>query len=231
MTKVSIRWVYVVLLVLIVSAFFPITFAAEPKKADSNQAASDANDPNQKDKRPLHPTHDHPAFGQFVKERQKMVRTQIASRDVCDPNVLSAMLTVPRHAFVRADDISLAYDDCPLLIGYGQTISQPYIVAFMTEALALKSDSKVLEIGTGSGYQAAVCAEIAAEVYSIEIIKGLAESAAKRLKELGYRNVSVKAADGYFGWKEKAPFDAIIGTAAAGQIPPPLLEQLKPGAE
>jgi protein-L-isoaspartate(D-aspartate) O-methyltransferase len=99
----------------------------------------------------------------------------------------------------------------------------------MTEALALKPDSKVLEIGTGSGYQAAVCAEIAAEVYTIEIIKELAESAEKRLKELGYRNVSVKAGDGYFGWEEKAPFDAIIGTAAAGQIPPPLLEQLKPG--
>jgi protein-L-isoaspartate(D-aspartate) O-methyltransferase len=230
MIKVStIRWVYVVLLVLIVSAFFSITFAKEPEKADSNQAASGANDPNQKGKRPLHPTHDHPAFSQFNKERQKMVRRQIANRDVCDPNVLSAMQTVPRHAFVRADDIGLAYDDCPLPIGYGQTISQPYIVAFMTEALALKSDSKVLEIGTGSGYQAAVCAEIAAEVYSIEIIKELAESAEKRLKELGYRNASVKAADGYFGWKEKAPFDAIIGTAAAGQIPPPLLEQLKPG--
>jgi protein-L-isoaspartate(D-aspartate) O-methyltransferase len=229
MTKVSIRWVYVVLLVLVVSSFFSITFATEPEKADSNQAASDANDLNQKDKRPLYPMHDHPAFGQFNKERQKMVRTQIANRDVRDPNVLSAMQTVPRHAFVRANDIGLAYDDCPLPIGYGQTISQPYIVAFMTEALTLKSNSKVLEIGTGSAYQAAVCAEIAAEVYSIKIIKELAESAEKRLKELGYRNVSVKAADGYFGWKEKAPFDAIIGTAAAGQIPPPLLEQLKPG--
>jgi protein-L-isoaspartate(D-aspartate) O-methyltransferase len=229
MTKVSIRRMYVVLSVSIALAFFSITFAAEPEKADPNQAASDVNNPNQKDKRSLPPTHNHPAFNQFGEERQKMVHRQIAGRDVRDPNVLSAMQIAPRHAFVRANDIGLAYDDCPLPIGYGQTISQPYIVAFMTEALALKSDSKVLEIGTGSGYQAAVCAEIAAEVYSIEIIKELAESAEKRLKELGYRNVSVKAGDGYFGWKEKAPFDAIIGTAAAGQVPPPLLEQLKPG--
>jgi protein-L-isoaspartate(D-aspartate) O-methyltransferase len=229
MTKVSIRWVYAALSVLIISAFPAIIFAAESKKADSNQAASDANDPNQKDKKLLPPTHSHSAFNQFNEERQKMVRRQIAWRGVHDSNVLSAMQTVPRHAFVRPDDIHQAYDDCPLPIGLGQTISQPYIVAFMTEALALKPGSKVLEIGTGSGYQAAVCAEIAAEVYSIEIIKELAESAEKRLKELGYRNVSVKAGDGYFGWKEKGPFDAIIGTAAAGQIPPPLLEQLQPG--
>ncbi len=212
-----------------VSAFLSFIFAAESKKAEPNQAATNANDPNQKDKKLLSPTHEHPAFSQFYEQRQKMVQRQIERRGVRDPNVLSAMQTVPRHAFVRADELHQAYDDCPLPIGYDQTISQPYIVAFMTEALALKPNSKVLEIGTGSGYQAAVCAEIAAEVYTIEIIKELAESAEKRLKELGYRNVSVKAGDGYFGWKEKAPFDAIIGTAAAGQIPPPLLEQLKPG--
>jgi len=227
--KVLISRMYIAMSLLVVSAFFSIISAAESKKADPNQIASDANDPNQKDKRVLPPTHNHPAFNQFYEERQKMVHGQIAWRNVRDPNVLYAMRTVPRHAFVRPDDIHQAYDDCPLPIGLGQTISQPYIVAFMTEALALKPDSKVLEIGTGSGYQAAVCAEIAAEVYTIEIIKELAESAEKRLKELGYRNVSVKAGDGYFGWKEKAPFDAIIGTAAAGQIPPPLLEQLKPG--
>jgi protein-L-isoaspartate(D-aspartate) O-methyltransferase len=227
--KVPISRMYMALLLLVVSALFSIILAAESKKAEPNQATSDANDPNQKDKKLLPPTHDHSAFNQFNEERQKMVHRQIAWRGVSDPNVLSAMRTVPRHAFVRPDDIHQAYDDRPLPIGYDQTISQPYIVAFMTEALALKPNSKVLEIGTGSGYQAAVCAEIAAEVYTIEIIKGLAESAEKRLKELGYRNVSVKAADGYFGWKEKAPFDAIIGTAAAGQIPPPLLEQLQPG--
>ncbi len=229
MKKVFIRWVYVALSVLIISAFLSIIFVAESKKADLNQIVSDANNPNQEDKRLLSPTHTYPAFNQFYEERQKMVHRQIAGRGVSDPNVLSAMRTVPRHAFVRPDDIYQAYDDRPLPIGYDQTISQPYIVAFMTEALALKPNSKVLEIGTGSGYQAAVCAEIAAEVYTIEIIKGLAESAEKRLKELGYRNVSVKAGDGYFGWAEKGPFDAIIGTAAAGQIPPPLLEQLKPG--
>jgi protein-L-isoaspartate(D-aspartate) O-methyltransferase len=122
-----------------------------------------------------------------------------------------------------------AYGDHPLPIGQGQTISQPYIVAFMTQALALRPTSKVLEIGTGSGYQAAVCAEIAREVYTIEIVKELAESAAKRLRELGYGNVFVKAGDGYYGWPEKAPFDAIIGTAAAGRIPQPLIEQLAVG--
>jgi len=229
MTKVPIRWVYVVLSVLAVSAFLSIISVAESGKADSNQAVPDINDPNQKGKKPLSPTHEHPAFNQLNKERQKMVHRQIARRGIHDPNVLYAMKIVPRHAFVRADELRRAYDNHPLPIGYNQTISQPYIVAFMTEALALKGDSKVLEIGTGSGYQAAVCAEIAAEVYTIEIVKELAESAEKRLKKLGYRNVSVKAGDGYFGWKEKAPFDAIIGTAAAGQIPPPLLEQLKPG--
>jgi len=227
--KVLIRWMCITLPLLIALAFFLIIFAAESKKAKPNQITSGINDLNQKDKKPFTSTHDHPAFNLFREQRQKMVHGQIAWRNVRDPNVLAAMRTVPRHAFVKPDDLSRAYDDCPLPISLGQTISQPYIVAFMTEALALKPDSKVLEIGTGSGYQAAVCAEIAAEVYTIEIIKELAESAEKRLKELGYRNVSVKAGDGYFGWEEKAPFDAIIGTAAAGQIPPPLLEQLKPG--
>jgi protein-L-isoaspartate(D-aspartate) O-methyltransferase len=122
-----------------------------------------------------------------------------------------------------------AYDDRPLPIGNGQTISQPYIVAFMTEALKLDPNSLVLEIGTGSGYQAAVCAEIAKKVYTIEIVEPLATSSAKLLKKLGYRNVHVRAGDGYYGWPEKAPFDAIIGTAAAETIPPPLIEQLKKG--
>jgi protein-L-isoaspartate(D-aspartate) O-methyltransferase len=139
------------------------------------------------------------------------------------------MRTVPRHVFVRSTEQRLAYEDRPLPIGYQQTISQPYIVAFMTEALQLTRNSKVLEIGTGSGYQAAVCAEIAQEVYSIEIVEELAKIAKKRLKELGYRNVVTKYGDGFFGWKEHAPFDAIIGTAAAGRIPEPLIEQLKPG--
>ena len=157
-----------------------------------------------------------------------MVARQIQSRNIQDPCVLEAMRTVPRHAFVPERYRDWAYEDYPLPIGHGQTISQPYIVAFMTETLHLDPNSSVLEIGTGSGYQAAVCAEIAREVYTIEIVPELAKSAAQILQELGYTNVHVRAGDGFFGRQDKAPFDAIIGTAATGQIPKPLLEQLKP---
>jgi protein-L-isoaspartate(D-aspartate) O-methyltransferase len=181
------------------------------------------------EKKPLRPLHRHPAFTERVVERARMVDWQIEARSIRDPNVLMAMRVVPRHFFVRPAEQRSAYSDRALPIDNQQTISQPYIVAFMTEALKLTRNSKVLEIGTGSGYQAAVCAEIAREVYTIEIVDELAESAKKRLKELGYRNVFVKAGDGYFGWPEHAPFDAIIGTAAAGHIPKPLIEQLKPG--
>jgi protein-L-isoaspartate(D-aspartate) O-methyltransferase len=177
---------------------------------------------------PARSPHRHPAFAQRAKERLHMVTYQVQARSVQDPSVLEAMRTVPRHAFVPAPCRGEAYADYPLPIGHGQTISQPYIVAFMTETLHLDPDSKVLEIGTGSGYQAAVCAQIAREVYTLEIVPELAQAAAQTLKELGYTNVHVKAADGFFGWPEQAPFDAIIGTAAAGRIPPPLLEQLKP---
>lgn len=170
-----------------------------------------------------------PAFRQFVAERKRMVQTQLKARDINDPNVLRAMEIVPRHFFVPSNYQNQAYDDNPLPIGSGQTISQPYVVAFMTQALRLEPNSKVLEIGTGSGYQAAVCAEIAKEVYTIEIVKDLADKAKKNLDELGYKNIFIKAGDGYFGWPEKATFDAIIGTAAAERIPQPLLEQLKPG--
>ncbi len=171
----------------------------------------------------------HPAFQEMVQQRAEMVRWQIAARQISDPNVLLAMRTVPRHAFVPAEHRPYAYADHPLPIGRGQTISQPYVVAFMTEALKLSRDSVVLEIGTGSGYQAAVAAEIAREVYTIEIVESLAKSAAKLLRDLGYTNIHVKAGDGYHGWPEQGPFDAIIGTAAAGHIPPPLVEQLKNG--
>jgi protein-L-isoaspartate(D-aspartate) O-methyltransferase len=157
-----------------------------------------------------------------------MVLRQIQARDIHDPCVLSALHTVPRHAFVPGPYRDRAYGDYPLPIGHGQTISQPYIVAFMTEALHLDPNSRVLEIGTGSGYQAAVCAEIARQVYTVEIVSQLAQSAAQTLKELGYTNVRVRTGDGFFGWKDKAPFDAIIGTAAAKHVPKPLLEQLKP---
>jgi protein-L-isoaspartate(D-aspartate) O-methyltransferase len=182
-----------------------------------------------KDNKTVRPEHNHPALSQRARERKRMVAKDIHARDVRDPNVLYSMQTVPRHAFVRDRDLRRAYSDTPLPIGLGQTISQPYIVAYMTEALKLKPKFKVLEIGTGSGYQAAVCAEIAEEVYTIEILEELAESAKELLKELGYRNIFAKAADGYFGWAEHGPFDSIIVTCAANFIPPPLVEQLKPG--
>ncbi len=175
------------------------------------------------------PDHEHPAFAERIAERRQMVDRQIRARDVADPCVLEALRTVPRHAFVPKSYQDLAYADSPLPIGQGQTISQPYIVAFMTEALGLDPNSRVLEIGTGSGYQAAVCAEIAREVYTIEIVADLAAAAAKLLKELGYTNVHVRAGDGFFGWPGKAPFDAIIGTAAAERIPKLLVDQLRNG--
>jgi protein-L-isoaspartate(D-aspartate) O-methyltransferase len=239
------NWRYLALSVLVPLGLFAIIFgiscANEPEpvvysqdtEADANQAPADANerskvkDPNEK--KLLRPDHNHPAFSERVKERAGMVSRQIRARDVKDPNVLKAMRIVPRHAFVPRGGQRYAYADHPLPIEQSQTISQPYIVAFMTEALRLRPEHKVLEIGTGSGYQAAVCAEIAREVYTIEIVKELAKTAKERLKKLGYPNVFVRAGDGYFGWKEKGPYDAIIGTAAAGRVPPPLLQQLKKG--
>ncbi len=172
-----------------------------------------------------------PRFEEREQERERMVRTQIAGRGraVKDEGVLEAMRQVPRHLFVPPEHSRAAYADRPLRIGHGQTISQPYIVAYMTELLQVEPGERVLEIGTGSGYQAAVLTELTPHVYSIEIIKELAEQAAERLKKLGYDTVRVKAADGYFGWVEHAPFDGIIVTCVAGHIPPPLLEQLKPG--
>jgi protein-L-isoaspartate(D-aspartate) O-methyltransferase len=200
-----------------------VTLASQDKKADANRPA------DKSEKLVPRPDHNHPAFAERVDERKRMVATQIQAREVKDPNVLKAMQVVPRHAFIPRGGQRSAYADYPLPIGQDQTISQPYIVAFMTEALKLRPGSKVLEIGTGSGYQAAVCAEIAREVYTIEIVEGLAKTAKERLKKLGYKNVFVKAGDGFFGWPEKAPFDAIIGTAAAKRIPKPLLQQLKTG--
>lgn len=158
-----------------------------------------------------------------------MVETQIKARGVKDPRVLAAMLKVERHLFVPKDLHPTAYSDQPLPIGEGQTISQPYIVALMTELLDLKGDDKVLEVGTGSGYQAAILAELAKEVYSIEIIEKLAISAEKLLFDLGYKSIKVKAGDGYLGWPEVAPFDAIIVTCAPDHIPRPLIDQLKEG--
>ena len=167
--------------------------------------------------------------GDFKAMREKMVETQIKARGVKDPRVLSALRKVERDRFVPEEYLNSAYADQPLPIGEGQTISQPYIVALMTELLALKGDEKVLEIGTGSGYQAAILAELAKEVYTIEIVESLASMANKRLLGLGYKNIKVKVGDGYLGWPEAAPFDAIIVTAAPDHIPKPLIEQLKEG--
>lgn len=193
------------------------------------ESDSSVNDPNKVTDYHKPPDHSHIAFDQEREQRLEMVESQIHQRGVFDPNVLQVMRTVPRHAFVRKSDSSLAYKDQPLPIGFGQTISQPYIVGYMTEELHLEPHHKVLEVGAGSGYQAAVCAELAQAVYTIEIIKELADSAAKRLETLGYHNIEVKQGDGYFGWPERGPYDAIIITAVAGMVPSPLIQQLKPG--
>jgi len=163
--------------------------------------------------------------------RQRMVEEQLRApgRDIRDARVLDAMQRVPRHEFVPADHRREAYDDHPLPIGYGQTISQPFIVAFMTEQLELRPTDRVLEIGTGSGYQAAVLSLLVAEVYSMEIVEPLARRAEQDLARLGYQNVKVRAGDGYAGWPEAAPFDAIIVTCAPDQVPPALTAQLKDG--
>lgn len=165
----------------------------------------------------------------YTKERKAMVRNQLVSRDITDKRVLEAMEEVPRHLFVSSELRHQAYDDNPLPIGEGQTISQPYIVALMTQNLHLKPGEKVLEIGTGSGYQAAVLARLTDKVYSIEIRENLAKRAAETLRRLNYTQVEVKWDDGYFGWEENAPFDAIIVTCAANHVPPPLLKQLREG--
>lgn len=164
-----------------------------------------------------------------ARQRGAMVATQIEERGVTDARVLAAMRKVSRHHFVPLEMKDRAYADSPLPIGYGQTISQPFIVAFMTAALSLKGNEKVLEIGTGSGYQAAVFAELVKEVYSIEIVKPLGERAAKVLADAGYQNVRVRIGDGYRGWPEAAPFDAIMVTCAPDSIPQPLIDQLVEG--
>jgi protein-L-isoaspartate(D-aspartate) O-methyltransferase len=161
--------------------------------------------------------------------RRQMVETQLRARGIRDERVLDAMGRVPRHQFIRDVDRSLAYGDHPIAVGFGQTISHPYIVAYMTEQLALPAGARVLEIGTGSGYQTAVLAELAADVYTIEIVPELAEQSATRLAGLGYRNVHARFGDGYGGWKEAAPFDAIIVTAAPDHLPPALVGQLSIG--
>lgn len=167
--------------------------------------------------------------GERERERQAMVEEQIASRGVDDPATLAAMRKVPRHLFVPAQYSEYAYADTALPIGHGQTISQPFIVAYTTETARLRPGSKVLDIGTGSGYQAAIAAEIAGKVFSIEIVPELADRARNTLRQAGYERVQVRAGDGYLGWPEEAPFDVIIVAAAPENIPPPLIGQLKDG--
>jgi protein-L-isoaspartate(D-aspartate) O-methyltransferase len=166
---------------------------------------------------------------EFARDRERMVRTQIAARGIRDERVLAAMRAVPRHQFVPAHVIGSAYHDSPLPIGQGQTISQPYIVAYMSERLALAGDERVLEIGTGSGYQAAILSQLAREVISVERFPALAQEASERLIRLGYDNVRVEVSDGSFGWPDEAPYDAIMITAAAPEVPDPLKQQLADG--
>jgi protein-L-isoaspartate(D-aspartate) O-methyltransferase len=167
-----------------------------------------------------------PQIDKYSSLREKMVKEQIIGRGISDKATLNAIRKVPRHQFVQSDMLDKAYDDAPLPIGYGQTISQPYIVAYMTEVSKPTLKKKVLEIGTGSGYQAAILAEITRAVYTIEIVPELAKEAADRFKKLGYKNIISKYGDGYGGWPEHAPFDIIIVTAAAEKIPQPLIDQL-----
>lgn len=162
-------------------------------------------------------------------DRRRMVEEQLRQRDIANPRVLDAMSRVPRHLFVPQEHRADAYGDHPLPIGHGQTISQPYIVAFMTQALDVDPDHRVLEIGTGSGYQAAVLAELAKEVYTIEIVAPLAERARETLAAMSYRNVHIRTGNGYLGWPEHAPYDRIMVTAAPEEVPPALVEQLKVG--
>lgn len=165
----------------------------------------------------------------FLIQRLSMVRNQISGRGITNSHVLEAMRTVPRHMFVPPNYVDFAYDDRPLSIGYGQTISQPFIVAYMTDLAKPKKEMLALEIGTGSGYQASILAQIVDSVFTIEIVPELGRSAKKLITKLGYNNIQAKIADGYFGWESKGPFDIIIVTAAAETIPPPLIEQLKEG--
>ena len=184
--------------------------------------------------------HGFPAKGEdtYTEQRRQMIRaietdvretSAYISRKSLDPRVMSVMGAVERHRFVPEAEVARAYANQPLPIGHGQTISQPYIVALMTDLVSVDPGDRVLEIGTGSGYQAAVLAEMGAQVYTIEIIGDLAEEAAKRLAALGYDSIKTRHGDGYYGWQEEAPFDAIVVTAASDHIPPPLIKQLKPG--
>jgi len=168
-----------------------------------------------------------PSVSDFAAQRQQMVQRQLVARGINEQRVLGAMTKVPREEFVPPESRAASYEDGPLPIGYGQTISQPYVVAFMTDQLRPKPSDRVLEVGTGSGYQAAILAELVSAVYSIEIVEPLAKNAEATLQRLGYKNVHLKIGDGYKGWPEEGPFDAIIVTCAPDKVPQPLVDQLK----
>jgi protein-L-isoaspartate(D-aspartate) O-methyltransferase len=201
--------------------------AVLPALSGCGGAGSDGSAPAEA---PLVPApEDGTPLGELARARLAMVETQLIGRDLKDPRVLKAMATVPRHEFVSDDLRAFAYDDRPLPIGYDVTISQPYIVALMSELAEVEPGERVLDVGTGSGYQAAVLAELGAEVWSVEIIREHAEAAGKRLADLGYENVHVRHGDGWQGWPEHAPYDAIVVAAAPDEVPPALLEQLAIG--
>jgi protein-L-isoaspartate(D-aspartate) O-methyltransferase len=228
----SVSWATIFVLLSLLVACRPTLVAPTPEPPTATLAASTRPAPTPTPSPPAEPTASAAACTdtpELVYARARMVQLTIRDRGVSDPRVLAAMEATPRHCFVREQDLSFAYADHPLDIGYGQTISQPYIVALMTELLALEPDAKVLEIGTGSGYQAAILSELVDEVYTVEIVEPLATSATERLAALGYEDVTVRHADGYYGWEEHAPYDAIIVTAAPDHVPPPLVGQLKDG--
>ena len=216
----------IALLLLLVPGCYPENDSAapEPTQGDKPQQATDSGVPAES-------SWPRPRSGEHIEQRRQMVNHIRNAYRLEDPAALDAMINVPRHWFVRDREQSLAYADMPLRIDNNQTISQPFIVAYMTSLLELDKDKKVLEIGTGSGYQAAVLNEFTPHVYSIEIIKPLAQAAAKRLKKHGYTNVKLKIGDGFKGWQEHQPFDAIIVTCAPDNIPPALIEQLKPAGK
>jgi len=215
------RIVLVILLVILIAAVIVVLARVlRPPPGTRGQTIGPAHTPT------LAPS-TIPSDDASAESRLAMVSQQIEGRGVQDTAVLEVMRRVPRHRFVPANVVSAAYADHPLPIGYGQTISQPYIVALMTEALKIKPGDNVLEIGTGSGYQAAILADLGAEVYTVEIIHELSEQAGERLRSLGYEKVQLLNADGYFGWQEHAPYDAIIVTAAPDHLPQPLISQLR----
>jgi len=190
------------------------------------QAKGCAAEPGQPPETSANPPHD--SDQRFERRRHRMIDEQLRARDITDVRVLDVMARVPRHRFVPPEQLGAAYDDRPLPIGHGQTISQPYVVALMTQAVETRPESRALDVGTGSGYQAAILSELCKEVYSIEILRPLATESQRRLADLGYKNVEVREGDGYRGWPEKAPFDVIIVAAAPDHVPQPLIDQLAP---